>query len=348
MRPIRAVVYGVGKVGAAVVRLLREKGVEIVGAFNRAGPKVGRNLAAFANLPEPLNLAIREAVPGCLGGVSADIAIVSVYDDMRRMDRIYRECLDARMNVITVGAEASYPWRAEPELTAGLDRLAKEHGVTITGTGNQDMLIVNVPALLTGACRMIRSITHRSVTDVDNYGPEVARVVHVDEAPESVRAAKPESDSPLQHGIYVYFWENLAADLGLTISCIRESVEPITSAIPLRCEALGKTIQAGRTIGTMQVIDVETQEGIAFRGRNAIRVLKKGESEQKVWLIRGEPNLTLRFGGLDGNLTTPMQMVARIPDVINAAPGYVTIEQLPKLVYRAQALHHYVRGALPA
>ena len=190
MRPIRAAVYGVGKVGAVVVRLLREKGVEIVGAFNRAGPKVGRNLAEFAGLAEPLNLTIREAVPGCLGGLSADVAIVSVYDDMKRMDRIYRECLEARMNVITVGAEASYPWRAEPELTAGLDRLAKEHGVTITGTGNQDMLIVNVPALLTGACRTIRSITHRSVTDVDNYGPEVARVVHVDEAPDAVQIGR--------------------------------------------------------------------------------------------------------------------------------------------------------------
>jgi 2,4-diaminopentanoate dehydrogenase len=347
MRPIRAVVYGVGKVGAVVVKLLREKGVEIVGAFNRAGPKVGRNLAALTGLDEPLNLAIREAVPGCLKGLAADVAIVSVYDDMRRMDSIYRECLEARMNVITVGAEASYPWRAEPELTAGLDRLAKSHGVTITGTGNQDMLIVNAPALLTGACRTIRSITHRSLTDVDNYGPEVARIVHVDETPEVVRAAVPAPDAPLQHGIYVYFWENLAADLGLTITRIRERIEPITSAIPLYSEALGKTIEAGRCIGTMQVIDIETRDGITFRGRNSVRILKKGESEQKTWLVRGEPNLSLRFGGLDGNLTTPVQMVARIPDVINAAPGYVTIEQLPKLVYRAQALHHYVHaGAL--
>ncbi|MFO0996441.1 MAG: hypothetical protein U1F33_07115 [Alphaproteobacteria bacterium] len=344
MRPIRAVVYGLGKVGVVVVRLLREKGVEIVGAFNRAGPKVGRNLAEFAALAEPFNLTIREAKPGCLDGVSADVAIVSVFDDMKRMDQIYRECLMARMNVITVGAEASYPWRAEPALTAGLDRLAKEKGVSITGTGNQDMLIVNAPALLTGACRSIRSITHRSVTNVDNYGPEVARVVHVDEAPEAVRAAKPAPDSPLQHGIYVYFWDNLAADLGLTITRIREGLEPIVAAAPLHCAALGKTIASGRAIGTMQLIDIETREGIAFKGRNAVRVLKKGESEQKTWQIRGEPNLTLRFGGLDGNLTTPVQMVARIPDIINAPPGYVTIEQLPKLVYRNRPLHHYVHG----
>ena len=34
-------------------------------------------------------------------------------------------------------------------------------------------------------------------------------------------------------------------------------------------------------------------------------------------------------------MTTCTQLVNRIPDVINAEPGFVTIEKLPKLHYRA-------------
>ena len=34
-------------------------------------------------------------------------------------------------------------------------------------------------------------------------------------------------------------------------------------------------------------------------------------------------------------MTTCTQLVNRIPDVINAEPGFVTIEKLPKLRYRA-------------
>ena len=49
-QPIRAIVYGVGAMGAIMTRLMIEKGVEIVGAIARSPDKVGCDLGDVAGL----------------------------------------------------------------------------------------------------------------------------------------------------------------------------------------------------------------------------------------------------------------------------------------------------------
>ena len=80
---------------------------------------------------------------------------------------IYKKCLNHGLNVITIGSFASYPWHNFPELTHQLDELAKANGVTITGTGNQDFFMVNLPVLMSGVCHRLDRITHRSLSDVN-------------------------------------------------------------------------------------------------------------------------------------------------------------------------------------
>jgi 4-hydroxy-tetrahydrodipicolinate reductase len=41
-------------------------------------------------------------------------------------------------------------------------------------------------------------------------------------------------------------------------------------------------------------------------------------------------------------MTTCTQVVNRIPDVINAPPGFVTVDMLPRLAYRPHRLDQYV------
>jgi 4-hydroxy-tetrahydrodipicolinate reductase len=61
------------------------------------------------------------------------------------------------------------------------------------------------------------------------------------------------------------------------------------------------------------------------------------------WLITGEPaELRLFNDRVPTPLTTCAQVVNRIPDVINAEPGFTTVDQLPKLRYRPHPLAHYV------
>ena len=54
---LRAMVYGVGQMNMLATRLLAEKGVEVVGAINRSGPKIGKDLGLLSGV-EKLNVII--------------------------------------------------------------------------------------------------------------------------------------------------------------------------------------------------------------------------------------------------------------------------------------------------
>jgi Xaa-Pro dipeptidase len=87
---------------------------------------------------------------------------------------IYKKCLNHGLNVVTIGSFASYPWHNFPELTHQLHELAKANGVTITGTGNQDFFMVNLPVLMSGVCHRLDRIARAMALaegEVPGFGP---------------------------------------------------------------------------------------------------------------------------------------------------------------------------------
>jgi hypothetical protein len=76
MRPVRAIVYGVGAMGSIMARLMLDKGVEIVGAVGRSPEKVGRDLGDVAGLGSRTGVVVEpDARPALDRG--ADIAVVT-------------------------------------------------------------------------------------------------------------------------------------------------------------------------------------------------------------------------------------------------------------------------------
>ena len=338
MTQIRAIVYGVGLSNRIATRLMVEDGVQVVGAVNRSGQKIGKDLGILAGLGYPLGVPVSDD-PEAVLSTRADIVHVAVCDDMERGFPIYKQCLEHGINVLTIGGFASYPWRISPELAQHLDKLAKTHGVTITGTGNQDFFMLNLGTLMSGVCHRLYRMTHRSLTDINKSGPEVAKLAYVGESADEV-------DGSITHqiqSIYAALWENVVAVLGLTVLEMTETREPIVADTEFYCDSLGHMIESGRIIGVVHKVNVSTKEKLQLVGENTLRLCKEGEEEFKEWLIEGEPDLAIRITRLDNAFTTVSQSVNRIPDVINAEPGYVTLEQLPKLTFRKNPLSAYVR-----
>ena len=97
----------------------------MVGAINRAGPKVGRDLGVVAGLGEDIGVIVSDDVESVLA-TPADLVLVGIYSDMERMFPIFQRCLEHDLNVISVGEHHSYPGRMWPEQTSSLDELAKK------------------------------------------------------------------------------------------------------------------------------------------------------------------------------------------------------------------------------
>ena len=290
---LRAMIYGVGQMNMLATRLLTEKGVESVGAINRSGKKIGNDLGLLSGVGK-LGVPISDEPEKVLSN-EADIVIVGVAGALPRMFPIYKKCLEAKINVATIGESSSYSWRLHPELTAELDSCAKEHGVTITGTGAQDFGIVHLGVSLSGACHKIEKIIYRSYFDATEFGKETLAAL---------------SESP---SMYTTFWDNVASALNLTIVNIEEKIEINTTTL-----------------------NVKTEEGVNFIGEYKFTTGEENrleEGEFKEWEIHGEPTLHVKVNGLGSPVVTSAQTVNRIPHIIQAPAGYVTIEKLPILKY---------------
>lgn len=341
-RAVRVVVYGVGAMGSIMTRLLVEKGARLVGAVGRSPRKVGRDLGDVAGLGFTLGVAVGDDPAEVLAHADADVAVVAVASYLEAMYDHFRICLENGVNVVTIEEESFYPWSTAPALARRLDALARRHGATIMGSGAQDAYWMTLPSVLMGAAHRVDSVQGRARWNVDDYGPEVAAHVHAGWSPEQF------AEHVAVHGWPSFVVRNtvdaLVADAGLTPAEALSSVAPVIATKPIRSRALGRTIARGSLLGVTDTATITTEEGPWFEFQQTGCVYTGGECDLNDWVVRGEPaELRLRNDRVPTRLATCTQVINRIPDVINAAPGFVTVTDLPRLRYRHFSLDHYVQ-----
>jgi 4-hydroxy-tetrahydrodipicolinate reductase len=339
MSKIKAVVYGVGAMNAIITRMMLEKGVEIVGAISRSPKKAGKDLGELIGLGQTLGVTVNDD-PAAVLSQGADIAVIAINSYMQDAQQQLRLCAEHGVNAVTLSEEAIYPWDTSPQITKELDSIAKHSGVTLTGSGHQDAYWVNMVRQLMGTAHHIESVTGHASWNVDDYGPEVAKDQQVGTSPEAFVQWLESSSRPPTFGRNVL--DALVASLDLTPSSVTTKTKPVIADQPLPTKSLGITVPAGAVAGFTDIDEIETQEGIRFIFEMTGRVYRTGESDINHWQIAGEPTLELNNGAVPTQITTCCQLVNRIPDVINAPAGFVTVEKLPLLSYRAFDLDRYL------
>jgi 4-hydroxy-tetrahydrodipicolinate reductase len=321
--------------GSIIARLLLDKEVEIVGAVARSPEKVGRDLGEIAGLGREAGVVVEADARRALEA-GADIALVAVASYLSVMGEHFQLCLEHGCNVVTIEEEAVWPWATAPELAAELDRVGKEHGATLAASGAQDVFWLNLVATLLGASHRVDSVAGRCTWNADDYGPEVAAHVHLGESLDSFERHVAEHGWP--DFVVRSNLEALVAAAGLTPAAVRSSVTPSTAEADTWSASLGATVPAGAVLGVVDAVAIETEEGPAFTFEMAGRVYAEGEVDTNEWVVRGEPDLHLRNDAVPTRLITCTSVVNRIPDVIAAEPGLVTLDRLPRPSYRHGAL----------
>lgn len=343
MRRIKAVVYGVGAMNSVATRMMLEKGVDIVGALARSPEKVGKDLGEVAGLGYQTGVIVEDDPERVLSTREADIAVIAVASYMSDMYEHLRRCAAHGVNAVTISEEALYPWNTSPAQTAELDRLARANGVTITGTGHQDVYWVNMVTMLLGTAHRIETVTGKASWNVDDFGPEVVKDQQVDRTPEQFDDWLAHADRPPSFGRNTL--GALLSNLELSASEVTTTTRPDIAKQPVQCRTLGITVEPGRVIGFTDVDTVRTHQGITLTFEMTGRLYLEGEADVNDWTVKGEPELRLSNPAVPTGVTTVTQLVNRIPDVINAPPGFVTIEKLPALRYRSYPLGLYVRDS---
>ena len=135
-KKIRAIQYGVGPIGAALVRLMREKqSIEVIGAIDTDPAKAGRDLGEVVGAPDaPWGVLVTSDAAALLQE-SADVVVHSTSSSLPAVAEQLLACLAAEACVVSTCEELAYPFRKYPDLAAKLDAEAKTWGVALVGTG---------------------------------------------------------------------------------------------------------------------------------------------------------------------------------------------------------------------
>jgi 2,4-diaminopentanoate dehydrogenase len=355
-RKLRIAQYGCGKMSAYTMRYAMEKGAEISCAFGRSS-NIGKDAGEIAGVGKTGVLVqdSKDAV-AILKETKPDACIIATASLMKDLKRPLMDCAESGVNAITLCEEAFYPWNSAYKTTEMLDELARKNGVTLCGSGYQDVLWGNLIATLAGATHTIKKITGRSIYNVEDYGIALAKahgaglsmadfekeIAAADNISDAERKALIDEESFLPS----YMWNSigwLCSRLGLTVKEQTQKCVPQTHDEELFSETLQMTIPAGHATGMSAVVTTITEEGIVIEGECIGKVYAAGEFDQNVWTIHGELDTEVIINRPATVELTCATIVNRIPDLIAAAPGFTTTDKMPTNAFRAKDLSFYLR-----
>jgi 2,4-diaminopentanoate dehydrogenase len=326
-KKIRAVQYGVGPIGAAIVRLMREKNsIEIIGAIDSDPAKAGHDLGdVVAGADAPWGVPVTNDADAMLGE-SPDVVIHSTSSYLpSAMDQLLA-CLAAESSVVSTCEELAYPFRKYPDLSAKLDAEAKTWGVALIGTGiNPGYVMDKLLITLSAASQSIESARAVRVVDASKRRLPLQKKVGAGMSVEEFRA-QVAAGAIKHHGLP----ESVAMvsdALGLDVAEISETIDPVVAREPVKTQFL--EVAPGQVAGVHQIA-----RGYAAGGAEKIYMelqMFVGASDPHDTVeIKGNPSLTLTIpGGTHGDIATASVVVNCIPAILDAPAGLRTSRDLP-------------------
>ena len=345
---VKVVQFGTGKMAKYTRRYVYEKGGEVVGAVDVNPAVIGKDIGEIIGC-ENKNVKVTsfEDAEAMLKEVKPDICVVETMSLIKDLEDPFMLCAKLGINAISTCEEAFFPWNSNPNLTKKIDELAKQTGCTITGSGYQDIYWGQLITSIAGSTQKITKIKGSTSYNVEDYGIALANAhgagLTLDEFDKQVAIVDKISDEErnkiIQSGDYLpsYMWNTngwLCEKLGLTIKSQTQVTVPTTNKEDIYSSTLGMTVKAGDATGMSAVVTTETEEGITIESECIGKVYSKEDYDKNEWTVYGEPNTTITVARPSTVELTCATIVNRIPDVINAEPGYVTTDKLGDLQFK--------------
>lgn len=326
---LRVIQYGLGPIGSAVVRHTVERAsLELVGAVDIDPAKVGRDVGEVAGLNRQLGITVVPKLADVLAKTQADAVLhtTSSYFDLFKPQII--EILEAGLDVATTAEELSFPWLAHTQEAAEIDAVAKQAGKSVLGTGvNPGFLMDSLPLNLTAICQQVNHIdVQRLMNASTRRGPFQAKIGcgMTVEAFQAKMATGRMGHVGLPESMGMVF-----DTLGRKLVRYESVVEPVVAE--RRYETPFFQVEPGQVRGLKQVARGYTEAGEFMR--LTFYAALETEDERDVITIQGRPDLEVTLRGTNGDIATVAILVNSIRRVHEAAPGLVTMRDLPIVTF---------------
>jgi hypothetical protein len=319
----RVIQYGLGPIGTATARLISERAnLSLVGAVDIDPAKIGHDVGRLIGLDRDLGITVKAALAEV--GAAAEVVVhtTSSYFDLF-IDQLL-EILDAGLDVVSTSEELSFPWGLHDEAGARVDAAARAAGRTVVGTGvNPGFLMDSLPLFLTA---IAQRVDHIDVTRVVNAskrrGPFQAKIGSGLTVAEFRRKM---DEGRMGHVGLPESTAMLFDTLGRKLVRFETTVEPVVAERAVTTKFFD--VPPGRVRGLHQTGRAysETGEFVSLTFHAALDEEPDGDTIT----ISGCPDLTVKLHGTNGDLATVAMAVNAIRRTRDAAPGLLTMRDLP-------------------
>lgn len=325
-RVYRVVQYGLGPIGQELARLTIERpSYELVGAIDIDPAKVGRDVADLLGLDRPTGVVVRDDAEAVLTETRPDCVLHTTGSYLDRVFPQLELAIRAGCNVVSTCEELAYPAAGHPELAARLDALAREHGVTVLGTGvNPGYVMDTLPVFFSGVAQAVTAVRVERVQNASTRRKPLQEKIGSGKTVEEFQhlvAAGTVRHVGLRESAYL-----IAHGLGWTIERYEERIEPVIAERRIVTQYF--TVEPGRVCGVDQLgrALVDGVERITLH----LRMYLDADPAYDRVLLEGPTPLELVIpGGLQGDRATTAIALNAVPRVVAHAPGLVTMVDVP-------------------
>ncbi len=320
---IRVIQYGLGPIGSAVARHVAERPeLQLVGAVDIDPGKAGRDAGEVMGLGRALGFAVVDNLSKITAPADVVTHNTSSYFEFFKPQIL--EILAAGYDIVSSAEEMSFPWLADAADAAEIDAAAKRAGKTVLSTGvNPGFLMDSLPLMLTGVCQRVDRIDIARTQNASlRRGPFQAKVGSGMTVEQFMARM---AEGHMGHVGLVQSTGMLFRTLGKELVRYEDKVEPVVADQPIHTPFFD--VEPGKVRGLKQVARGFSPEG-EFVTLTFVAALDWPEDEDTI-RITGKPDLEVKLHGTNGDIATVAICVNAIRRVAAAAPGLVTMRDLP-------------------
>ena len=329
LNEIKVIAVGIGEMGKVGVQTLLDHNVNIVAAIDINDAIIGKDVAEVSGYPACGTL-IEKDLKTAIERTKPNVAFFASDPGMEYIKKDMILCAENKINVVTTIMDTFYRFPATAEAYDEIDKAFKDNGVSLFASGINDVWWSGIGMDMVGTCKKVEAIDFSNLLPLEGMGLGVARDFRVGFDPneyikemEGKDLSQEEAVSGPLSALYVN------ADI-MKLEVVKEeiSTDPCVAKEDIPMPQWDMTIKAGTMTGQSFSIRLETKEGITLTNSTKVKVLTEGEAPGTSWTIKGEPDLHVELGDICGEITTASTTINRIPQVINARPGIVTLADL--------------------
>jgi hypothetical protein len=326
---IKVAVWGTGMMGQGLLGFILDRplDVELVGAVVTNPAKEGKTVGEL--LGRDCDVMMTTDFEAVLA-LKPDVMCICTQSFLHEITDQVEPSVKAGANVICIAETLAYPWASDPEWADRFDALAKEHGVSILGTGiNPGFILDALIVMWTSISLRVDRIEAQRVNDLSPFGPTVMKT-------QGVGTTVEEFERGVADGTivgHIGFPESIhliGRALGWKIDRVEETREPIVTSIERSTPHV--KVAAGDVAGCKQIGRgyVNGELKIELVHPQQIHPEMEGVNTGDYIRVFGDPDVNMATNPeIPGGKGTYASTGNYIP-LIGAAPaGIVTVVDLP-------------------